>query len=269
MRFKIFAYLFFPFILFASAVPDFDDFSKSKDVVFFLSTPRSGTNWISASLVAITRKPVSWVSWGKRVFEPLSKFSDHPSYNRLKLDLVGKKPLMYRTHYDFAELMEVPSYCNQLIFVTRNPKELLFRYHALKCPTEVIPSAEFIQNFFDNYLKAFQIYNEWNETNRKLIFYEDFIDCGDEILLDLLKFIGEPATFWDDFLLNREEYMVRLLESYEEQHKKNAGGASSKGGAKAIFYIKDVDPQLLQSIDEYLQKSAPEIWEKYLKRFAI
>ena len=61
--------------------------------------------------------------------------------------------------------------------------------------------------------------------------------------------------------------MARLLGSYQEQHKKNSGGASALGGAKTIYYTKDVDGKCLQVIDDYLKETAPQIWEKYLKRY--
>ena len=50
-------------------VPDFQNLSNSTGTVIFLSTKRSGSNLVSASLGIITRKPISWLCWQDRVFE--------------------------------------------------------------------------------------------------------------------------------------------------------------------------------------------------------
>ena len=94
--------------IYCSEIPNFKKIWKSENVIFLLSTPKSGTNLVSASLSAITRKPIWWVKWGTNFFDPYSEYKNHISYNRLNLPLVCDIPLLYRTHYEFAELMQVP-----------------------------------------------------------------------------------------------------------------------------------------------------------------
>jgi hypothetical protein len=148
----IFLFYFSFTVACASEIPDFQEIGNSRGVLFLLSTTRSGSNWISASLSAITRKPISWLCHGKKIFDPSSALRKRPSYNRLGLTLISDEPLLYRTHYWFAELMRVPSRFNKLIFITRNPKELLFRQFFLKSPACKIPDLQYIETFFDDYL---------------------------------------------------------------------------------------------------------------------
>lgn len=262
MRFLFF--LFCTLAGYASQVPDFHNLNNTKNAVIFMSSKRSGSNLVSGSLLAITRKPISWLEWGYRVFEPGSKFRAHLSYNRLGLPLVSEEPLLYRLHYDFEKIKKIPPATNRLIFVTRNPKELIFREHY---PDPSSFDFSFAEEFLHNYLKAFEIYDRWQPENRFLVFYEDFIASGDEILLQLLSFMGEKPLFFDDYLMHRQEYLNTLLTSYGIQHARKRGGASCRNGPQEIYYSKEIARETLLQIDTYIKSKAPLIWERYLKRF--
>ena len=260
-------FFFLAIIAGASEVPDFNHLSNTRGATIFLSTERSGSNLISTSLAAITRKPISWLHWKTSVFEPNSERKQQPAYNRLHLPLITDQPLLYRTHGAFEELRQIPSYANRLIFMTRNPKELIFRKFSLQSPQEA-PDLLFVEDFLKKYLTAFEMYEAWDENTRMLVFYEDFIGRGDEILLELLSFMGEKLLFFEDYRMHREEYLARLLESYKEQHQKVAGGLSSRDGPTAIYYTKNAPMETLLQIDAYIERKAPLIWKKYLKRFS-
>ncbi len=223
---------------------------------------------VTGCLTAITRKPIAWIPSENAPLDSNSQYRNHHSYNRLGLPLISKTPLLYRTHYAFKQLMKIPSEKNSLIFLTRNPKELLYRKFFLEFPSEKNPDVEFIENFSDLYLQSFFLYNSWNEKNRKLLFYEDFIQNKEEILLKLLQFMKEPPLYWSDFLTNQQGYLEKLHTSYTNQHIHNLGGISSRKGPQRIFYTKDADLETLCYIDQYLQRVAPLIWEMHLKQFA-
>jgi hypothetical protein len=249
------------FSISAASYVNYIDCKKNKNITFFLSTPKSGTNVISGCLCALTRKPISWFYWGN------SPLKEHISYNRLGLPLITETPLLYRTHYEFTQLMRVPSNINRLIFITRNPKELLYRRFFLEDSTSSYPTVNYIKKFLDEYLEAFEVYNSWCPDTRKLVFYEDFIVNQNETLLQLLEFMKEEPTYLEDFLENRDEYISQLLNSYTTQHTHNLGGSSSKDVPKAIYYTKNIDKDQLKLIDEFIKKESPDFWEKYLNRF--
>lgn len=265
--YKIFLLFVIPFSIYGSEIPNFENISESKGVVFFLSTPKSGTNLISISLSAITRKPIFWFAWKNQIFDPSPQFRKHASYNRLGLPFISDKPLLFRTHDAFLELMQVPSDQNKLIFITRNPKELMYRAFFLQTPSAQDPDPQFIKDFLNSYLWVFKVYDTWFPENRTLVFYEDFIVSGDDILVDLLSFMNEEPVYLTEFLNNKKAYMSKILESYAKQHTSNGGGSSSSGGPKAIYYTRNADPETLLYIDEYIENTEPLIWEKYLKKF--
>jgi hypothetical protein len=256
-----------PCVLYGTDRPDFDDLSSLKDVTFFLTTRKSGSNWVSTGLSLLTRRPIAWLDHGNAIFNPDSKWRNHPSYNRLKLPLISEEPLLYRTHFRWTQLMKVPSNQNKLIFVTRNPKELLFREFFLTSPCCESPDPSFIEAFLNQYLKAFHVYDSWTASTKKIVFYEDCIQRNDEILIDLLQFMGQEPNYLSDYIENKQIYRDRLLESYQEQHKGNFGGISSRQGPQEIYYSKNAYPHTLTYIDEYIKKVNPTIWEHYLKRF--
>lgn len=263
-------YLFLFFCIFsldASNIAHFKNPRLNRNIVFCLSTPKSGSNLITGCLSAITRKPISWFYWADSILDPTSKDRQHISYNRLGLPLVSDIPLLYRTHYEISELMKVPSTQNKLIFITRNPKELIYRKFFLQTPVSENPDIEFIADYLDEYLESFKIYDTWFPDNRMVVYYEDFILQDDQILLQLLQFINEPPVYIDDFLEHKQEYLLRLLQSYSNQHTHNNGGSSSQNKPKAIYYTQNASHKTLKSIDDFIIARAPIIWEKYLKRY--
>lgn len=264
----IFVLLLLNIGIYGSEVADYDYPAKNKNVVFFLSTPKSGSNVMTGCLLAMTRKPISWFYWGKEILNPSCEYRKHISYNRLELPLVSDRPLLYRTHYQFNELLKVPSKVNKLIFVTRNPKELIYRKFFLTNPQTENPDSDFIEDYLRYYLNAFEVYDGWYSKNRKLVYYEEFIVNDDEILLQLLDFMNEQPVFLDDYIVNKQEYLSRLLQSYSNQHKHNSGGSSSKDGPKAIYYTRNASKETLKFIDSYIMSKAPQIWYNYLNRYA-
>jgi len=245
----------------ASQVPDFHNLDNTKNAVILMSSRHSGSNLVCGCLSAITRKPISWLEWGYKVFAADSKFKLQPSYNRLHLLLICEEPLLYRLHDDYEKIGRIPSSSNRLIFVTRNPKELLFR--EWKDRSDFV----FAEQFLNDYLKMFEIYDKWEAQNRYLVFYEDLIRHQNEILLELLTFMEEKPLFYEDYQMYREHYLNSLLDSYKAQHEDNFGGASVQNGPQEIYYSKSVPIQPLLEIDTYLESKNPLIWEKYLNRF--
>ena len=64
-----------------------------------------------------------------------------------------------------------------------------------------------------------------------------------ETLLEILQFMEEEPLFLEDFLINEQVYLARLLHSYTNQHVHNFGGSSSKKGPKAIHYTKNISSE--------------------------
>ncbi len=228
--------------------------NKPKNLVILLSSFRSGTNLLTCTLNAITRKPIGAFP---------SQMIHERGMNRLKLDSICPTPVIYRTHYANT-LKGVSSDLNKLIFLTRNLKELLFRNYLITSLQDL--QSKVVKSFINTYLQRFKMYESWNPDNRYFVFYEDLITQeNEELTLGILDFMDEEPTFFYDYIEHKEEYLNTLLDSYI--NSRNMNGASSKNGPKTLYYSKNKDPRLLKYIDQMLQKKEPLIWEKYLKRF--
>ncbi len=230
---------------------------RAQDLIIFLSSPRSGSELVSCSLNIATRKLIGMFPSGR---------IHRLAMSHLRLPPAASIPLFYRTHK--ADLVrKVPSDSNKLIFLTRNPKELFFRRQRSISSVEEFRK-KYTQEIMADYFERFKVYDSWNPNNRYLLFYEDFINQEEEeILLELLDFMGEEPTFFYDYVENKERYLDTVLSGYKRQHRKGGSGASSKDGPKSIYYTKDKDPRLLKCLDQIFREQEPVIWEKYLKRF--
>lgn len=245
--------LFILVLIFACTQLHSEEANNPIEKVIFLSSPRSGVNLITCSLLVITRKPIGNFDTGQIFVNPS---------NRVDIEPNTQLPFIYRTH-DVTLLQQTSSVINKLVFVTRNPKELLFR----KFPNITLDdlNSSLVTDFIEAYLERFRLYESWTDTNRKIVFYEDFIVHDDETLLELLAFMKEEPIFYSDYIQNKQHYLKMILDSYKNQHA-GSGTSVEKDKPKATHHSKNADPALLQKIDQILQKE-PEIWNKYLQRF--
>ncbi len=245
-----------------SATPNTNskELSQKEDKTILLSTPRSGSSLIARSFVFITKRPL-----GGLQNEVLLATS-----TQLNIELISNTPFLYTTH-SYAEARAAPPTFNKLILVERNLKELLFRNFTITQKEDLLKPD--LQEFINMYLKNFETFDNWPSQNRLLVLYEDTIGNLNKTLSDLLNFTNPtPPFFFEEYTANQKKYTDAIYNNYvKNQYTGNSQkyhGISAKEGPQAIFYSKDQDPNLLQSIDTILEKKNPKIWNKYLKRFA-
>ncbi|MEX0961850.1 MAG: sulfotransferase domain-containing protein [Simkaniaceae bacterium] len=227
---------------------------KKESKIFLLSNPKSGANLISSSLASILKRPVGRAP---------DKVSEKDS-NRIKIDFISEKPFYYKTHR-YQLVQRAPAKYEKLILLTRNPKELLFRWFDISC-SEDLRKPE-IKTFLNNFIGKFLVFENWNSQNRFHVYYEDAITDLNDTLSKLIDFIN-PSTpvSWDDFLSNQETYLDQIRTNYVSQYG-GICGKSSISRPKTIHYTEGKDRELLRSIDKFIKARNPTIWNKYLKRF--
>jgi hypothetical protein len=228
--------------------------AETKPKTLFLSSPRSGTNLLSCSLQAIIRKPIG--VYPNKIHTIGTA--------RLGLENISDIPFIYRSHAPIPK-KKMPSDFSKIILLTRNPKELIFRFFS-PSSIESINSSK-VNSFLDEYISRFISFEEYDKNHRLLLFYEDLISQMDAVLLTSLEFLEEDPAFMEDYLLNKSEYLEVILSSYQKQHAGAHGGSSSLQGPTPIYYTKNKDPELLRYLDQKIKDKNPEIWRKYLKRF--
>lgn len=188
------------------------------------------------------------------LFNPFNFVIDH-----------SKTPL-YKSHSGTTLLSKYKK-GDKLLFILRNPKENIRRN-----TIGIAPSFDDFQHvFFDHdpifelYLYNLYFFEHWKKESRLLIYYEDLVLNPVSEMEKVLKFFGEPITD----LLNQnflKEIGQQTLTFYHNRYALS-GGSHSKGEDVA-YHSKQIPPEILHSIDQFLEKTYPDLWKKYLKRYS-
>tara|TARA_R110000796_G_scaffold58413_4_gene134860 strand:+ start:15680 stop:16327 length:648 start_codon:yes stop_codon:yes gene_type:complete len=110
-----------------------------------------------------------------------------------------------------------------------------------------------------DYIKVLKYYDEL-EKEKLLIYYEDLIsNTENELkrLVDFMNGLGFKTELFNDFIINLEKHRKESLKRYTP--------TSSSGGNVKIFHSKNIRDKDKNSLDKFLQKTYPNLWDKYLK----
>lgn len=242
---------------------------RNSPVVAFLSTHRSGTTLMACSLLAIFKRPIGKL--GKKFTEDAIHGST--SFRLKNLNFISSKPFFYRTHLPNS-IVSNRAQLDKLIFLTRNPKELIFKHFDVRCLRDL--NKPEIKKFLEGFFKNFDLYESWPAEKRILIFYEDLCSNLNEVLFKTVSFIeASSPIFFEDYLYNQKFHLDVIKEYYVKQHSynkrklRNNGrhGESSEKEMNRTYYTQNQDKKILRALDKIIKEKRPEVWEKYLKRF--
>lgn len=244
----------FFFVLFCLSCLHVHGFHSEDANHFLLTTPHSGTNLTYCYLQALTHKPVYRLNSDLTLFEtnPLEIFIDF-----------SKKALFKSHHGELLSLFNQTG--SKLLFILRDYKEVTARNYAGN-----FFSYEKFSIFFHNqpkfalYIDNLKVYDEWDPSNRLLIFYEDLITYPAEEMAKIILFFDEPIPdcFSPAFLKETNEAVL----SYYDERYQRSGGSHSKG-IDLKYHSKDIPSATLEMIDEHIATQFPALWSKYLNRY--
>lgn len=226
---------------------------ESREVL--LSYPRSGRTLTRNLIQILTRKPV------RRAGELVTK-------SKLGFDLDQKKVPLWPEH-DSKFLPKLDPNTSKLLIIIRNYKECIVRHEKQETGSDFTASQlrNCILNNHDQirqYIGNLMYYDTWpNDETKLLIFYEDLIKQPEVEIPKIMDLLGENDVDLDSFFANYEDWTAKILNVY----KKNQGTQYSSSGNKDIYHSKNFPVNILQEIDQSIENSYPELWEKYLKRY--
>ncbi len=226
---------------------------EAVDCVFILSEPKSGLNWLTYCLQTLTLRSICRPTFEKGgVDNPL-----------LKLDHT-KSPLLC-THF-ISRLREVDSTKNRLILVFRNYKENTIR----RCADQPSEYQKMLDKgtLFDEQAAKLRFYENWPEENRYLVYHEDLMENPEEILRGILHFLDEDDEKLEGILANIDRHKAKSLSAYENNMKKFGQSGPISRGKDILYHSKLMPQELLLQADELFKSRHPELWEKYLSRYA-
>ncbi len=220
---------------------------------FLLTTPHSGTNLTYCYLQALTHKPVYRLNFDLTYFEtnPLETFIDF-----------SKKKLFKSHHGEFISLFNQKG--NKLLFILRDYKEVMARNYGRDFISKVKSNNFFHQSKFSLYIDNLNVYDQWDPSNRLLIYYENLISYPAEEMKKIILFFDEPIPncFTPAFLKEINEAVL----AYYDKRYRHSGGSHSKG-LDLKYHAKDTPSAILEMIDEYIATEYPVLWSKYLSRY--
>ncbi len=143
-----------------------------------------------------------------------------------------------------------------LLTIIRNYKECVPRHMgtALTIPTLKDPE--------NMYLHILQIYDEWPEDRRLLIYYEDLILFPEKTLHQLAEFFQVDHASVSIFLKNLPLHRENAICIYEQD-----AGESTTRGENIYFHSKFFTKEDLILMDKICEESNPELFKKYLSRY--
>jgi hypothetical protein len=214
---------------------------------FLLSFPRSGNTWMRYMIEFLTRRPTAYRPNQNKMNLPIG------SLEKFKIDY-SKSPVWKAHSPNDLRLNKIPDTSKDLlIFVVRNPKECMTRHFGRSPNRNDLINGEYFIN-----LRA---YDEWNPDKRLLVRYEDLVVKPQEVARQLLTFLGDPDTYFNEFFDNYEFHKSRALSIYSQE------GSRSKG-SDVLFHSKKIDSEYLKQIDAWIAELHPTLWEKYLSVYA-
>ncbi len=221
---------------------------ERRDLPLLITYSRSGTNWLRYVIELLTGRPT-------------------PGHKRLH---GGEDYVIDRAHQGYRVAHEY----ERIILVIRNYKESLIRHYIdewkdsnerrdtldvvgfLESKSGRQPPGWFIKN-----IKAYDAFG----GDKLLLYYEDLMTDPETELRKLIEFLDLPRDGVDDFFANLEEHKQKSVNLYRENQKSYTEGDASKLSYHSDSLLSDEEKR---AFDAYYIERYPELFERYLKRYA-
>lgn len=201
-----------------------------------LSFPRSGNHLVRFFIELLTEKPTLGVLLNDKdipIYQNV--FPEEVPFNINELSSYNKNDLYVKWH-------QVPrKKLNTLIFIVRNPREVLLRHHDYK----------FVNSgwcCYDSYFDSVEYFENFN-GKKICFFYEDIITDKVRFIEELYVFLGCENESKKEYVLNNIENLYNLSSS-----GKNRLWGGVKSGSAVNFYYEKIEGKDKERFDEYINK---------------
>ena len=197
-----------------------------------LSYPRSGNHLTRFLIELLSENPTYGCDCNIHdvpIYQ--NKFNNIIPFNINNINIIDKTQSYYKYH-------EPPKIeCSNLIFILRNPREVLLR----NCNNKMNYKS------FDIYFKCIDFYINFNK-NKKMFFYEDLI-------IDKINFINELYQFLN--CINKPK-LDWVIDNIDFLYNESANGTNrSWGGVNSNsinYYYPKISGNIKKSFDIYIYK---------------
>jgi hypothetical protein len=199
-----------------------------------LSYPRSGNHLVRFCIELLAEVPTNGCIGNKL---------DIPIYKNIfpeKIPFNINPKINYNIHDLYIKYHMIPDKLpTELIFIIRNPREVLIRQKGNKFENNGWDG-------YDMYFKSIDYYNNFN-GKKKLFFYED-------IITDKVSFVKELCIFLNIQNVSKKAYVIDNIDKLFELSK--LGKNRAWGGVKSNsmdYYYKNISGELKDKFDNYIK----------------
>ena len=211
-----------------------------------LSYPRSGNHLVRFFIELLSEKPTFGCIGNSNDIEIYkNKFTEDIPFNISNSN--NTENCYHKRHghdYDIDSIK-----INNLIFIIRNPREVLLRHSNFT-----------LNNNYDIYFKDIDLYNN-HKGKKLLLYYEDILTDKETFINTLYDFLEINNKDKKDYVLSNIDKLYNL----SLNAKKRAWGGNNSNGM-LDFYYKQIPLSIKPQFDKYLNdkiKKYPFLNEKY------
>jgi len=199
-----------------------------------LSYPRSGNHLFRFFIEILTETPtLGYIQNVKDIPIFQNTFPENIPFNITKLTDYDKNNL-YRKFHNTNN--ETPT---ELIFIVRNPREVLLRHLNYKLIKDVWCG-------YNTYFNNIDFFNNFT-GKKKIFYYEDILEKKEEFIKQLYDFL----ELKNESKLN---YVLQNIDKLYENSKKGKNRAWGGVNSKSIdYYYKNIKDKKKEEFDNYIQ----------------
>jgi hypothetical protein len=218
---------------------------KEEQENILLSFPRSGNHLCRFFIELLSELPTYGCKGGEFDIEIYKNyFSEYIPFN------IQKKFEKKECYFKYHNLPSSGINTKNLIFIIRNPREVLLRFCGQKIDI----------NTYENYFRIIDYYNSY-KGKKLLLYYED-------IITNKKEFIDKLYSFLDLNNLEKKNYVISNIDKLFilSATAKKRSWAGVHSNFQTNFYYKDISKSIKEDFDNYLNdklKNYPFIREKY------
>ncbi len=220
-------------------------YSPEERTLSLFSYPRSGNTWLRFVIETLSGRPT---------ISPDNLVNDLPMCERFPDLAVDRSATPAAHKFHRRHEMDETDLLRPLVVVVRNYKECIIRNRYDQ------EAGGF--NFSEDhrfYLEPLRLYHHF-EGRKLLFYYEDLIQLPHEPIFGLASLLGLSDEKRDHFLAHYEAHFQKSLKGYPSR--------SRSGGNKKIFHSQRLTPEQRREWDREMRETAPEIYDRYLSRYA-
>lgn len=232
-------------------------FQNTNPKIFLLSYIRSGSTWLNNSVRGMIENTTF------SFFNKELRFTNYRETDSREIPLTH----MIKLHDpQVLAAQSSPSLNDLLIVIVRNYFEAFKSGYEVCHKTTATFDAVYrnlIKTKDSQYFQILRLYDTWDPDKRFLVYYEDLISDFYGEMKKLTAFLNIPPANLEAFMENYENERQISLESYHANHRLKSDGEDP------FYHTRAVPVDQLYSMENYIKKKYPYLWDKYLSRYAV